>query len=319
MKIIDTHCDALFKIQQSRRNQSTKKPLRFRDSPELNTNLGYLKQGNIKVQFFAIFIMPNVPTDEKWQHALEQIDIFYQEIIASNPEMKHIKKWSDLNKLKEGEIGAVLTLEGADAFGNDFVKLRLLYQLGVLSIGLTWNNANLCADGVEEPRGAGLTSFGHEVVRLNNEHGVLTDVSHLSIRAFWDVIELAEFPIASHSNAFALCGHPRNLNDDQLKAMFQKGAMVHVVFWPPFINQGRKDATITDLIKHIDYLCELGGIRNIGLGSDFDGINSFVTNLEDASKYQNLINELLKHFKEAEVKGFARLNFLHYIQQVSKK
>lgn len=233
--------------------------------------------------------------------------------------MRHIKKWQDITKLREGEIGAVLTLEGADAFGNDYMKLRHLYRLGVLSIGLTWNNANLCADGIEEPRGAGLTSFGREVVRSNNEQDVLTDVSHLSIQAFWDVMELAKHPIASHSNAFSICGHPRNLNDDQIKAMFEKKAMIHVVFYPPFINQDREDATIADLIKHIDYLCGLGGVQYIGFGSDFDGINSFVTGLENAWNYQNLINELLKHFKEEEVKGFASQNFLHYCKKISKK
>ncbi|WP_010094333.1 dipeptidase [Ornithinibacillus scapharcae] len=316
MRIIDTHCDALYKLQQSRRN-SSKFPLRFKDSPELNTNLEYLKKGNIQVQFFAIFIMPDVPSNEKWQHALEQIDIFYQEILAGNPEMRHIKQWSDLNDLQEGEIGAVLTLEGADAFGNDFMKLRLLYQLGVLSIGLTWNNANLCADGIEEPRGAGLTSFGHEVVGLNNIQGVLTDVSHLSIKAFWDVMEVAKYPIASHSNTFALCSHPRNLSDEQLRVMFEKEAMVHVVFYPPFINHDKNHATITDLIKHIDYLCGIGGVHHIGFGSDFDGMGYFVTGLENASMYQNLINELLKHFKEKEVKGFASQNFLRYIRKIS--
>ncbi|WP_042146903.1 dipeptidase [Paucisalibacillus sp. EB02] len=314
MKVIDTHCDALLKLQQLKRIPFSKTQLQFKDSQELNTNLQYLKKGKINVQFFAIFMMPDVPTNEKWQHALEQIDIFYNEILGKNPEMKHIKKWKEIRDLRDGEIGAVLTLEGADAFGNDLVKLRMLYQLGVLSIGLTWNNANLCADGVEEPRGAGLTSFGREVVQLNNEHGVLTDVSHLSVKAFWDVMETAKYPIASHSNAFALCQHPRNLNDEQIKAMFERDAMIHVVFWPPFINHERRDATIDDLIRHIDYLCELGGIQHIGLGSDFDGISSFVTDLENASKYQNLINELLKHFSEEEVKGFAHQNFLnHYL------
>jgi membrane dipeptidase len=311
LKIIDTHCDALFKLQQSKRQLFQKKPLQFKDSPELNTNLGYLKTGNVNVQFFAIFMMPEVPNEEKWQHALEQIDIFYHEILGQNPEMKHIKNWQDIKHLKAGEIGAVLTLEGADAFGNDLAKLRLLYQLGVMSIGLTWNNANLCADGVGEPRGAGLTEFGKEVVKLNNEHGVLTDVSHLSIKAFWDVMELAKHPIASHSNAYTLCKHPRNLNDEQIQAMFDKKAMIHVVFWPPFINYEQHNASISDLIKHIDYLCSLGGVRNIGLGSDFDGISSFITDLENASKYQNLINELLKHYSEDEVKGFAYRNFLN--------
>lgn len=311
MNIIDTHCDALLKIQYSKRQYDTKKLLQFKDSQELNTNLLFLKKGKVKVQFFAIFIMPNIPVEEKWQHALEQIDIFYTDILEANPEMKHIKEWQDIKKLKDGTIGAVLTLEGADAFGNDLAKLRLLYRLGVMSIGLTWNNANLCADGVEEPRGAGLTAFGKEVVQLNNEHGVLTDVSHLSVKAFWDVMELAKYPIASHSNAFSLCVHPRNLNDEQIKAMFERDAMIDVVFWPPFINHERQDGSIDDLIRHIDYLCELGGVHNIGFGSDFDGISSFITDLEDASKYQNLINELLKHYSEDEVKGFAYRNFIN--------
>src|SRR5690606_3795964 len=96
-----------------------------------------------------------------------------------------------------------------------------LYRLGVLSLGLTWNKANLLADGASEPRGGGLTEFGREVVALNNKYGVLTDVSHLSERGFWDVIELAEAPFASHSNARALCDHPRNLTDEQIRALIQ--------------------------------------------------------------------------------------------------
>ncbi|MFS0674044.1 dipeptidase [Ornithinibacillus sp. 179-J 7C1 HS] len=311
MKIIDTHCDALLKMHQSKRQNFSKSTLPFNNSPELNTNLGFLKKGDVKVQFFAIFIMPDIPMEEKWQHALEQIDIFYTEILGKNPEMKHIKRWQDIKELKDEEIGAVLSLEGADAFGNDLAKLRLLYRLGVLSIGLTWNNANLCADGVGESRGAGLTEFGKEVVKLNNERGVLTDVSHLSIKAFWDVIELAKYPIASHSNAYALCENPRNLNDEQIKAMFERNGMIDVVFWPPFITHEGQNATIDDLIRHIDYMCELGGVKNIGFGSDFDGISTFITDLEDASKYQNLINELLKHFSEEEVKGFAYRNFIN--------
>src|SRR5690625_5741446 len=95
---------------------------------------------------------------------MEQIDLFYTEIIRKNHKMKHIKEWNELDRMQDGEIGAVLTLEGADAFGNDLAKLRTLYRLGVLSIGLTWNNANLCADGAGEPRGGGLTLLGKEEI-----------------------------------------------------------------------------------------------------------------------------------------------------------
>ena len=313
MKIFDTHCDALLKLQIAKRNTLFDgEMLDYRKSNDLETNFERLQAGGVKVQFFAIFIHPEFPSDEKWQHALEQVDLFYSEILGKNPLMKHIKEWKDIDQLKPDEIGAVLTLEGADAFGNDLIKLRHLYRLGVLSIGLTWNNANLCADGVGDPRGAGLTVLGKEVVCLNNEHHVFTDVSHLSIKGFWDVMDLAKYPIASHSNARSLCDHPRNLNDEQIRAMFNNNGMIDVVFAPQFINKDSEQATISDLVRHIDYLCSLGGIQQVGIGSDFDGISSHITGLGNASEFPNLINELQKQYTETEVEGFAYRNFLNH-------
>lgn len=306
MQVIDLHCDVLLKLSQG------KGKLRFRDSKELDVNFERLRKGKVKVQFFAVFLEPEIPAEQKFVEALNQIDYFYEEVLKKNPEMKHIKEWADIEKLKEGETGAVLTLEGADAVGDDLMKLRTLYRLGVKLVGLTWNFANYAADGVMEERGGGLTRFGKEVVRLNNEQKVFTDVSHLSERGFWEVMELADYPIASHSNAKSLCNHPRNLTDEQAKALFQKGGMVHVVYNPPFIKESG-NASIGDLVRHIDHFCSLGGVKQIGLGSDFDGIEKKVKNLEDASKTQNLILALLKYYKEDEVKGFAYRNFLEHL------
>lgn len=305
MKIIDTHCDALLRLWQSSGKIS------FHDAPELDINVKRLQKGKVAVQFFAVFIYPDVKSDQKFQHALEQIDYFYTEVLAKNPMMKQIKEWEDIDQLAEDEIGAVLTLEGADAFGNDLAKLRTLYRLGVKSLGLTWNNANLCADGAGEPRGGGLTLLGKEVVKLNNENLVLTDVSHLTVKGFWDVMELADYPIATHSNARALCDHPRNLNDEQAQAMFNKNGLIGIVYCPAFVKKEGK-VSISDVIKHIDHFCSLGGKKHICLGSDFDGITDKVVDLEDASMYQNLINELLKQYSEEDVKGFAHQNFLDH-------
>jgi membrane dipeptidase len=311
VNIIDLHCDVLWRLWE------TKGMLRFADAPELQANKARLHQGQVKVQCFAIFIEPELPSDQKFQVALEQIDYFYQEVLGKNPDMVHIKDWSDFDRLKIGQIGAMLTLEGVDAIGNDLAKLHILYQLGVRSVGLTWNNANLAADGAGEPRGGGLTLLGKEIVSLNNQHQIFTDVSHLSDKGIWDVIELAQYPIASHSNARTLCNHPRNLTDEQATAMFKKGGLIHVVYNPPFIKE-TGEATITDLVKHIDHFCSLGGVKQIGLGSDFDGITSLVVDLEDASKQQNLINELLKHYSEDEVRGFAGQNFLDHRPGIGK-
>lgn len=305
MNIIDLHCDALLKLCEG------KGALRFADAPELHTNKKRLFQGQIKVQCFAIFIEPDIPSDQKFQVALEQIDYFYKEVLGKNPDMVHIKDWADFDHIKLGQIGAMLTLEGVDAIGNDLTKLHILYQLGVRSVGLTWNNANLAADGAGEPRGAGLTLFGKEIVEFNNTYQILTDVSHLSDKGIWEVLELAHYPIASHSNARALCDHPRNLTDEQAVEMFNKNGLIHVVYYPPFVKEAG-EVKITDLLKHIDHFCSLGGVKHIGLGSDFDGISTFITNLEDASKSQNLINELLKHYSEEEVRGFSNENFLRF-------
>jgi membrane dipeptidase len=319
MEVIDTHCDALFKLQQAERRTGFNDSLDFRTNSAIDTNLGNLKKGHVKVQFFAIFIEPAVPTDEMWQHALEQIDLFYTEILEKNQEMRHIKNFREIDRLKPGEIGAVLTLEGADCIGNDITKLKTLYRLGVLAIGLTWNHGNLCADGAEEARGAGLTALGEKVVALNNTAGVWTDVSHLSDKALFEVLERAHFPFASHSNARSVCNHPRNLPDEAIELLIEKESCIHLVFFPPFIKEKSETATIADLIKHTDHICSLGGEAHIGFGSDFDGITKYVDQLTNSWDYVHLINELLKYYPEETVKGFAYDNFRRMVAAASKR
>ncbi|MDF2680390.1 MAG: diguanylate cyclase [Brevibacillus sp.] len=303
MDIIDFHCDALLKIWEKDGSIS------FTDAEELDTNKVRLLQGGIKVQCFAIYTPSNMKAEQRFQSALDQIHYFYADVLANNPEMKQIREWSDFDRLEDGQIGAMLTLEGIEPIGNDLKKLHILYQLGVRSVGLTWNYANLAADGALESRNAGLTSFGKEIIQFHNEHKILTDVSHLGEASFWDTLDAAKYPIASHSNSKAWCDNPRNLSDEQAKALFAKGGNVHVVYCPMFVKE-EGETTISDLIRHIDHFCSLGGVRQIGLGSDFDGITTKVVGLEHAGTTHNLINELLKHYSEEEVRGFAGENFL---------
>ncbi|WP_368504208.1 dipeptidase [Alkalihalophilus sp. As8PL] len=304
MRIIDTHCDALLKLWE--------KPSRsFFDDPAIEANASRLHAGSVAAQCFAIFVEPFIKSDQKFQAALEQADLFHEKVLQT-PNMKWVKSWSDLDSIKDNEVGAILTLEGLDSIGDDLTKLRTLFRLGVLSVGLTWNQANLCADGIGEARGAGLTTLGKEVVQLNNENLVLTDVSHLSVKGFWEVMELADYPIASHSNALSLCDHPRNLNDEQIQALVKKEGYIGVVFHPIFVT-GNEKATISDLITHIDHLCSLGATDHIGFGSDFDGIAVHIDQLEHSGQYDQLINQLLKYYPEEVVKGFAGENFIRML------
>lgn len=307
--VIDLHCDALMKLSEA------KGKLSFTDGESLDINLKKLKTGNVKLQAFAIFVYPSMPSNNQFQEVLDQIHYFYTEVLAKHPEIKLIRQWSEFSELKEGEIGAILTLEGVDPIGNDLHKLTILYQLGVRSIGLTWNSGNLAADGVAETRGAGLSRFGKQIVEWCNHHQVFVDVSHLHPTGFWDVMKLAQYPIASHSNSKVICDHRRNLDDAQIKAMIERNAMIHIVFCPAFVKAGGK-ATIDDLIQHIDHIVALGGQKNIGLGSDFDGIESKVEQLEDAAMYQNLIKALQEHYNDAEIKDFTHRNFENYCLRI---
>lgn len=301
MKIFDTHCDTLLRLH-------SEKGKHFDQDTGLHITYDHLKQAGSKVQCFALFIPNELPQEIKFKTALDMIDILHRDILDKHPDIRLVQSKADIDALGEDEIGAMLTLEGCDAIDIDLVKLRTLFRLGVRSIGMTWNNANAAADGAQESRAAGLSDFGRAVIRENNRHKVWTDVSHITEKGFWDVMEEAEFPIASHSNARAICDHVRNLYDDQIKALFERGGVMGMTFVPGFVNS-TGEASIDDILKHIDHICGLGGEKHIGFGSDFDGIGKTPEGLTNYGEYPLLIDALQKHYSEEQVKGFLFENF----------
>ncbi|MGE7938029.1 dipeptidase [Bacillus paramycoides] len=305
MKIFDAHCDVLFQLWSAKRKKD------FQNDSQLHITFEQLKQRKGSIQCFAIYVPETVAYENRFEVALQMIDIFHSEIL-SLPGMKFIQTKDDINMLKQDEIGALLTLEGCEAIGKDAMKLRLFYRLGVRSFGLTWNYANLLADGALETRGAGLTSFGRQVVQELNTLHVWTDLSHLNERSFWDVIEIAKNPIVSHSNCHQLCQHPRNLNDEQIRALIKKNSIIGVTFVPQFLTNERQ-ANITDILRHVEYICSLGGEKNTGFGSDFDGIIETVVGVEAYRDYENIINQLCKKYSESIVERFLYKNFIDCI------
>lgn len=305
MKIFDAHCDVLYKLWLN-------PALCFDSSDELHVDYKRLKNGQAKVQCMAIYVPEDVPYQERFEAALEMVNILNDKILSTFEDLKLVKTKKDIEKLTANEIGIILTLEGCDAIGNSLTRLRTLFHLGVKSVGLTWNYGNAVADGILEPRGAGLSLFGKKVVEENNRFNAWTDVSHLSIKGFWDVLELADYPIASHSNAYSLCQHPRNLHNDQIKALIEKDSIIGINFVPYFLNETGA-ATIKDVVNHIDYICQLGGEKNIGFGSDFDGITATVAGLEHYGCYNQLVEELYKHFTEDQIYHFCYKNFVDHL------
>ena len=308
MKVVDFHCDVLSKLWEN--------PARsFEDGPGLDVTLDSMRKGGVALQVFAVFLSERYgrPTFER---VMAQIEIFRKKIVE--PGAVSWLKWrsqvEEIRQSKEKRWG-LLSIEGADGLEGNLFYTRLCYEMGVRFIGITWNHANWAADGVMEKRGAGLTDKGREWIRLCEELGIILDVSHLSEAGFWELAELSSRPIiASHSNAYSVCSHPRNLTDEQIRAIIAMDGRIGLTFVPWFIRRGQVMVTPDDLLPHLEKICSLGGAAHIMFGSDFDGIDEWVKGLESPAHYQEWANRLLKLYPEALVKGWMGIHALDFLE-----
>lgn len=223
---------------------------------------------------------------------------------------------TDLDQALPGEANVLLTIEGCEAFGGDPANVDRFADLGVRAAALTWNNENgLCfpaASGSAE----GLTPLGWETVRRMRKRHIAVDISHLNERGSFDLLDGTVPPMASHSCAKKLCGHFRNLSDDQLRALFQAGGFVGVNFYNEFLSDDHR-ADINRVIDHMAYMCDLGGENHVGFGSDFDGIDEWPDGLRTAADIPSLIEGMRRRgFGEALIEKIAGLNFRDYLQRI---
>lgn len=303
--IVDAHCDAL-SVPGNKTLRKTNGQFDFER----------MREGGVVVQFFAIFAAFGYKGREL-ERAMEQIDMFYTEL-EREADIEPVTSVYELeNCIKSGRRAGVLAVEGGEVLCGNISVLRALYKLGVRSLTLTWNNRNQLADGVGEKNSkGGLTDFGVQVVKEMNRLGILVDVSHLSEKGFWDVLEVSTKPvIASHSNARAICGHPRNLSDQQIKALAEKGGVIGLTFVPEFVDPENPD--ISRLLDHLDHIVALAGTNCVGFGSDFDGVKKTIKGLEDVTKFSGLYHALINRgYCEEDVEKFLGKNFLRVIKQV---
>ncbi|ACX52568.1 Membrane dipeptidase [Ammonifex degensii KC4] len=305
MLVVDAHCDTL--SRQACRGF----PLSWQ--LEGQVDLPRLARGKVKVQFFAVF----VPLEYRGMYlrrALEQIDYFYR-LLSTWEGVRPVKDRASLEgTLAEGKTAGVLAVEGGHVLEGSLAVLRVFHLLGVRCLTLTWNGRNELGDGVGEE--GGLSSLGKEVVREMGRLGMLVDVAHLSPAGFWDVLRQAEGPIiASHANSRALCDHPRNLTDEQVKALAATGGVIGVTFVPRFIDPEKP--TLDRLIDHMEHLAEVGGIDCVGVGSDFDGVLEPWEEMPDAASWPRLVSRLRERgWKEEEIRKVMGENFLRVMRMV---
>jgi len=283
-RIFDAHCDTIYKVKNH--NASILKN-------SFHLDIERMKAFDTYIQIFAAFIDKKGVDTPPMEHYLALVKRYREEIEKNKDKISAIESLADLKKIKAGGAYSVLSLEGGEALGGSLDAISMYYDLGVRLITLTWNYKNELADGITEERGGGLTEFGRNAVRIMEEMGILIDVSHLSVKGFYDVAEETKHPFAAtHSCIKTLCGHRRNLDDEQIKVIINRNGFIGINFYPDFLKD-KGVCDISDIIKHIEYVLKLGGENVVGLGSDFDGVGSLpqgICGVEDMPKLADIIN-----------------------------
>ena len=232
--VVDTHSDSIHRAVDGGEDLGQATGREHMDLPRM-------REGNVTAQFFACFVAPRLIAKKQCiQRVLDMADAVKQLCARYPDEIELARTAGDVRRNADsGKLSAILCIEGGHAIEDDLAVLRQFYELGVRYMTLTWNNTNNWADGVlDEPRHNGLNDFGRDVVREMNRLGMIVDISHVAVKTFWDVLETTSKPvIASHSSAWELCNHPRNMNDDQLRAMPENGGVVCVNFETSFISE----------------------------------------------------------------------------------
>jgi membrane dipeptidase len=305
-----------------------------REQKGIHTDIPRLRKGGVGAQFWAAY----VPADKAKRSVavrdtLEQIDVI-RRMVREHPDVFEMAGTADdvVRIHKAGKIASLIGVEGGHSIDNSLGVLRMYYALGVRYMTLTHTETLDWADSAtDEAKHGGLTKFGEEVVAEMNRLGMLVDISHVSADTMRHALRVTKAPlIASHSSAYALAAHPRNVPDDVLKLVAKNGGVVMVNFYPGFLSpeaarlsrdmfQAARDlraqykddkefeaamrawakehpmppVSVHTVVDHIEHIIKTAGIDHVGLGSDFDGINAVPQQLEDVSCYPYITQELL--------------------------
>jgi len=329
--------------------------------PALATDIPRLRAGGIGGQFWSVYVPGDLPGPEPVKAVFEQIDVVHQ-LAKRYPDTFELALTADdVEKIhKKGKLASLIGMEGGHSIDNSLGILRMTYALGARYMTLTHTKNNEWADSsADKPQHHGLTPFGEKVVLEMNRLGMLVDLSHVSDDTMRAALEISKAPVIfSHSSARAVCNHPRNVPDDILKLIAQKGGVVMVCFMPGFVVQREnvdldawekendrlkelypndtpkveqgiaewrashpapRRGTISDVADHIEHIRKVAGIDHIGLGSDFDGFRGGIEGLDDVSGYPALLAELLRRrYSKEDLKKIAGLNVLRVLRSAEK-
>jgi membrane dipeptidase len=353
--LIDGHNDLPWEIRESKTAPRDVAAYDLRARAPKHTDLGRLAEGKVGAQFWSIYIPGEIKDSGYARVQLEQFDIARRMIARYPDRLALALTADDIERdFKRGRIASFLGMEGGHAIENSLGALRSYYALGARYMTLTHNVTLDWADAaLDTARHGGLTEFGKEVVREMNRLGMLVDLSHVSPGVMSDALDVAQSPVIfSHSAARALTDHPRNVPDSILARLPQNGGGVMVTVVPAFVSpeaavwdaesnrqSERLKATVSDTAErrrqadqwkashpqpratlgqvadHIEHVRQVAGVDHVGIGSDFDGIDTTPEGLEDVSKFPQLFAELIRRgWSDADLKKLAGGNLLRALR-----
>ena len=323
---------------------------------KLHTDIPRLRAGGVGGQFWSVYVPASLEPVEAAKATFEQIDVV-RRLVAAHPDVFELAVTADdVERIhKSGKIASLIGIEGGYSIDDSLGLLREFHEAGVRYMTLTHSKTTSWADSAtDEPKWDGLNPFGETVVKEMNRLGMMVDLSHVSPDTMADALRVSEAPVIfSHSSARAVTDHPRNVPDDILRQMPANGGVVMVTFVPGFVSsaQGewikaaqaeaarlgvsadagtpdprllawaeahpRPKATMEDVIAHIQHVRDVAGIDHVGLGGDYDGVDSLPVGLEGVDGYSVLLAELMKRgWTEADIRKLSGENTLRAMRRV---
>lgn len=308
MNYIDFHCDTASRMFYKNREL-------FRN--EYSVDIEKMEAGECLAQFFAMFINKK-DLESPLRTASDMIDNFHKELYKNKD---YIKLASDYKTLMENrsskKISAFLTIEEGEALEGNISNLKFFHDKGVRLITLTWNYENSIGfpHSMKDKASLGLKDFGKDLVQAMNHYKMLIDVSHLNDGGFNDVLRISDYPVvASHSNSRTVKGNSRNLDDDMIRKLADRGGLMGLNFCSEFMGEN-KTTSIEDIKNHIRHIRNVGGIDVLALGSDFDGISNQVE-IQNVSEMDKLHQALKEELSEDDIEKIYYKNALRLIRDV---
>lgn len=287
--VFDLHCDTALAML----SEETCRPVGRLAKRTGHVDLERGKTFRKYCQLFALFTTPDMGPHSPETYFNAMLSNLLKELEENRGQIAQARTMEDVKTITaDGKIAAVLSLEGPAGISFDPGRLEELADLGFRMTTLTWNEENPLAGS--HKTGGGLTAQGKEYIRRAEHYGMALDVSHLSDKAFWQMLDLAQGPVsASHSNSRKVCPVSRNLTDEMFKAICETGGVAGINLCPAFLGEGTVD--VETICRHILHFLELGGEKHIALGGDFDGVDSLPQGITGIDCWPKVAQALLGH------------------------